>query len=172
MGKIFDNPAVAMDEAMLRPETQDLAVFVDGVDNIVEAQQQAARHYLEDGSIEDACPPLKALLNIMALGHHEGKDVQDPAIRAMFTRDYLLASDWYAARLKARQDRDLQRWERHCHDLESFLNMDSHQDVAVEMKVAERLQTAESKLASLKSPDYLAELVGTIGADLLGPYPG
>lgn len=171
MGKIFDNPAVAMDEAMLRPETQDLAVFVDGVDNIVEAQQHAARQYLDDGSIEDACPPLRALLNIMALGHHEGKDVHDPSIRGMFTREYLLGSDWYAARIRTRQDRDIQRWERHCHDLENFLNLESHQDVAAEMNLTLRLQTARSKLEKLRSGDSLTELVGTIGADLLGPYP-
>jgi hypothetical protein len=172
MGKIFDNPAVAMDEAMLRPETQDLAVFVDGVDNIVEAQQRAAQHYLDDGSIEDACPPLRALLHIMALGHYEGKDVHDPEIRALFTRECLLASDGYAARLKARQDRDIQRWERHCRDLRNFLNLDSHQDVAAEMNIAARLRRAQSKLESLTSPVYLESLTGTIGADLLGPYPG
>lgn len=171
MGKIFDNPAVAMDEAILKPETQDLAVFVDGVNNIVEAQQQAARHYLDDGSIEDACPPLKALLHIMATGSYQGRDVHDEGVRALFTRDYLLGSDWYRQRLEAKQRRDIALWERHCRELEAFLDLDSHQDVAAELDIAGRLRQAREKLESLRSPAYLDSLKGTIGADLLGAYP-
>jgi hypothetical protein len=168
MGKIFDNPAVAMDEAMLKPETQDLAVFVDGVHNIVEAQQQAAQHYLDDGSIEDACPPLRALLHIMAEGSYRGRDVHDPSIRALFTREYLLDCDWYRQRLAAKQRRDIALWERHCADLEAFLALDSHQDVAAEMDIAGRLRHAREKLESVRAPEYLEGLKGTIGADLLG----
>jgi hypothetical protein len=170
MGKIFDNPMVAMDEAMLKPETQDLAVFVDGVNNIVEAQQQAAQHYLDDGSIEDACPPLKALLHIMVHGHYQGKDVHDPEIRALFTLEHLLGSDWYRQRLAAKQRRDIQLWERHCHDLKAFLEKDSHRDVAEEMDIGGRLAHAQAMLDRVKRPDYLDSLKGTIGADLLGPY--
>lgn len=171
MGKIFDNPAVAMDEAMLKPETQSMAVFVDGINNIVEAQQLAAQHYLNDGSIEDACPPLKALLTIMATGVYQGQDVHHPAIRAMFTRDYLLASDWYWQRLQAKQQRDIALWQRHCDYLQNFLTQESHQDVISEMDIAGRLQKAQTTLDNIKTPAYLHSLKGTIGADLLGAYP-
>lgn len=99
LGKIFDNPNAVFTKDVLKPELQDLAVFADGVNNIVEAQQRVAQQYLDDGSVEDACPPLKALLHIMATGEYEGMDVHDPKIRAMFTRDYLLNSDWYRERL-------------------------------------------------------------------------
>ena len=58
-GRVFDHPARVFDEAFLRPETQDLDAFVDGINNITEAQQRVARQYFEDGSIEDACPPLR-----------------------------------------------------------------------------------------------------------------
>lgn len=171
MGKIFDNPAVVMDEAILKPETQNLAVFVDGVNNIVEAQQRAARMYLDDGSIDEACPPLKALLHIMATGHYRGMDVHHPDIRALFTRDYLLNSDWYRRRLEAKQQRDIALWERHCRDLQHFLRQETHGDVAAEMDIAGRLQKAQAMLDSLKAPAYLENLKGTIGADLLEAYP-
>ena len=171
MGKIFDNPTVAMDEAMLKPETQNLAVFVDGVDNIVEAQRQAAQRYLDDGGIEDACPPLRALLYIMATGSYRGKDVHHPDIRAMFTRAALLASDWYRLRLETRQRRDIALWERHCRDLQDFLARASHRDVAEDLDIAGRLAQAEAMLEQIRTPAYLDSLQGTIGADLLGVYP-
>ena len=168
MGKIFDNPAVAMDEAILRPESQDLDVFVDGVKNIVEAQQQAAENYIVDGSIEDACPPLKALLHIMARGHFEGKDVHDPDIRAMFSRDYLLNSRWYLDRLKIKQEREISLWKMHEAHLQEFLSQDSHQDVAMELDIKGKLIKVKERLNYLASQEYLDSLFGTIGADALG----
>jgi hypothetical protein len=170
IGKIFDNPAVAMDEAILKPETQSMDVFADGIDNIVEAQRQVAQRYLDDGSIDDACPPLKALLHIMATGSYQGKDVHHPDIRALFSRDALLASRWYQQRLETKRQRDLALWQRHCGNLQAFLQKDSHQDVAAELNIAGRLQKAQAMLAAIQSPAYLEQLKGTIGADLLGVY--
>src|SRR5439155_3854573 len=99
-GRVFDNPAKVFDPLILKPELQDLDAFADGVKNIAEAQQRVAQTYLDDGSIEDACPPLRALLTIMATGSYEQKDAHDPRFRAMFERERLLASDWYRARLE------------------------------------------------------------------------
>src|SRR5207237_2924612 len=67
-GRVFDNPSKVFDEAILKPETQDTEAFADGVKNITEAQQRVAAAYVEDGSIRDACPPLRALLALMATG--------------------------------------------------------------------------------------------------------
>ncbi|TAN50677.1 MAG: hypothetical protein EPN21_08315 [Methylococcaceae bacterium] len=170
MGKIFDNPAVAMDEAILKPETQDMAVYVDGINNIVEAQQRAAQHYLDDGSIEDACPPLKALLYIMASGVYQGKDVHHPDVRKLFSREYLLNSHWYALRLDTKQQRDIVLWQRHCDDLQAFLALEGYEDVAETLEIEARLQEARAKLAHCQSAAYRQSLQGTIGADLLGGY--
>jgi len=74
-----------------------------------EAQQRVATAYIEDGSIAEACPPLQALLTIMATGSFEGKDNRRPDIRKMFTRESLLASAWYRARLETKQRRDIAR---------------------------------------------------------------
>ena len=169
LGKIFDTPMAVFPDAMLRPEEQDLAVFVDGVENIVEAQQKVARHYLEDGSIEDACPPLKALLTIMATGSYEGKDAHHPEIRALFTRDALLASDWYQERLEEKQKRDARLWQRHVAYLENYANRPTHQDLVERFDIRSRLERAKARLAQVQDREYLAGLSGTLGADPLRP---
>ena len=73
-GRVFDNPSVVFTQPLLQPETQDMDSFVDGVNNIVEAQQRVALQYIEDGTVDDLCPPLQALLHIMAYGRHDGND--------------------------------------------------------------------------------------------------
>lgn len=169
LGKIFDTPMAVMPEAILRPEKQDLAVFVDGVDNIVEAQRRVAQRYLDDGSIEEACPPLKALLHIMASGQYEGKDVHHPAIRALFTREALLASDWYRERLEVKQARDVTLWQRHVDYLEVYAGRASHQDLVARFGIQDRLAAARARLELVKGTGYLNGLRGTLGADPLAP---
>ena len=113
MGKIFDNPTAVLTEGILKPETQNLNDYVDGIHNIVETQQKVAQQYIDDGSIADACPPIHALLHIMATGFYQNKDVHDPEIRALFTKENLLASDWYLERLKMKQTKDISLWKQH-----------------------------------------------------------
>ncbi|MGR8932329.1 MAG: hypothetical protein ACU836_17005 [Gammaproteobacteria bacterium] len=168
MGKIFDNPYAVFTDEILQPELQDLAVFVDGVNNIVETQQRVAQQYLDDGSIEDACPPLYALLHIMAYGHYKGMDAHHPEIRAMFTRDYLLKSDWYRERLEVKQRRDAALWERHVEYLDSIIQVGRH-GMPIE-ELWRRQQKAKQKLDRIKRSEYLQSLIGTLGADPIGPY--
>ncbi len=164
-GKIFDNPSAVFDEKILCPETQNMDDFVDGINNIVEAQQKVAQRYIEDGSIEQACPPLKALLYIMATGEFEGKDAHDPEIRAMFTKEALLSSDWYKQRLEVKQTRDIALWKKHITYLTNFLELGSHAEEALRLNISKRLNTAQEKLTQVSNTSYLEELVGTLGAD-------
>jgi hypothetical protein len=164
-GRVFDNPVSVFSEAILKPETQDAAVFADGVCNIIEAHERVARAYFEDGSIEDACPPLRALLNVMAHGHWDGKDASHPDFRALFTRDALLQSDWYKDRLRVKQARDVALWQRHVQRLTEFLALPSHHDEAGRLGIRERLTRAKAELERVSATDYLAQLQGTIGAD-------
>jgi hypothetical protein len=164
-GRVFDNPAKVFDEAILRPETQDLDSFVDGVDNVAEAQQRVARQYLEDGSVEELCPPLRALVTVMATGSWEGKTARDPALRAMFTKESLLASDWYRRRLETKQRRDQGLWRRHREYLSAFLSRPIYADEARRLGIGDRLKLVEAKLGEASSPLYLDGLVGTLGAD-------
>ncbi|HET9933062.1 MAG TPA: hypothetical protein VFQ35_20305, partial [Polyangiaceae bacterium] len=165
LGRVFDNPADVLTEEILKPETQDLRVFVDGIENIVDAQRRVAEAYFADGSIDDACPPLRALLHIMAHGHYEGKDAQHPEVRALFSREALLASDWYRERLRTKQERDVELWRRHVRALTDFLAQPGHHDEAVRLGIPERLAKAKAELERVSSPSYLAGLEGTIGAD-------
>jgi hypothetical protein len=169
LGKIFDNPGAAFTDSILRPESQDLECFVDGINNIVEAQQRVALQYLEDGSIEEACPPLRALLLVMATGSYEGKDAHHPEFRAMFTRESLLASTWYRERLEVKQRRDIALWTRHVTSLRNFLNNGKYADEVARLGIGERLQTAIRKLEQVSRQSYLDSLVGTLGADPLAP---
>ena len=172
LGKIFDIPDMVFTDKILRPETQDLDAFADGVNNIVETQQRVARQYLDDGSIEDACPPLQALLHIMVEGEYKGMDAHHPEFRAMFSRDYLLTSDWYRERLEIKQERNAALWRRHIQALQRFLDLPSHSDEAERMQIGKRVLAAQERLKQIGSVDYLEGLVGTIGADPLRPAQG
>ena len=150
LGRIFELPGSVFPEELLKPEKQDLPNYVAGIEAICEAQRTVALNYFEDGSVDAACPPIRALLHIMAHGHYESKGVDDPSIRALFTREALLASDWYAERLTTKQKRDVALWRRHVTSLEAS-GLDA--------------TAARTELARVSSPAYLAELSGTIGAD-------
>ena len=164
-GRLFDNPTAVFDEAMLKPETQSMPAYVDGIENIVEAQRRVALQYFEDGSIADACPPIAAVLHIMAHGNWNGMDAQHPEVRKLFTKEYLLNCDWYKARLKEKQTRDVALWRRHVTYLRSFLSKASHAEPTRRLNLKQRLMRAEKMLAEVSNPDYLERIWGTLGAD-------
>ena len=166
-GRVFDNPNKVFDNAILRPETQNEAAFADGILFIAEAQERIARTYFEDGSVDLACPPLKALLHIMIEGHYDGKTISDPAIREMFTLESMLTSNWYAERLRLRQLREQQLWQRHVQALETFQNSTEYAEEKVAMRISDRLEAARQQLSRVLAPEYLSELQGTLGADRL-----
>lgn len=165
IGKIFDNPNVVFDETLLEPEKQGMDAYIDGICNIVEAQQRVASGYIDDGTVEDACPPLKALIYIMAEGQYNGKDISHPDIREMFTAEALMASDWYQQRLLIEQERNIklcQRHEAYISDvLESSLAIDNEEKADLEHKLHEVRQ----QLDYYNSPGYLQSLHGSLGAD-------
>jgi phosphoenolpyruvate carboxykinase (diphosphate) len=162
-GRVFNHPHVVFTEEMLRPELQSMAVFVDGMDNICETHRRVAQSYFDDGTIELACPPLRALLHIMAGRGHGGPGLDAPEFRTLFTRESLLTSDWYAQRLAAKQKADIALWERHVHSLEFVLDQPTHADVASRLQLKERLPHARTELARVATDAYRQSLIGTIG---------
>ena len=164
-GRMFNHPHVVLTEEMLKPELQDLALFADGLETIVATQKHVAAHYFDDGSIEWACPPLRALLHIMRDGQFEGQKLDHPDIRGLFTRDHLLANAWYEDRLKAKQRADLQLWQRHIAYLEKFLAKPNYADEADRLGIRERLPRARAMLDRVKLPAYLDHLRGSIGLE-------
>jgi hypothetical protein len=168
-GRLFNYPHAVFTGEILRPEQQDPAVFADGMDNIVATHKQTAASYFADGSIEMACPPLKCLLHIMARGAHEGRDEKHPEIRALFTRESILASDWYAARLDAKQQHDLRLWRDRAACLENFIKKKHYGEEAQRLGLAAKLEFARQMYRNAKSPDCAADLRGTIGLQPLPP---
>lgn len=167
MNRLFDEPLAVFDEKMLKPELQDMEQYVDGINNIVEAERKVALKYFEEGSVESAIPPLKALLYIMAYGEYEGKTVDDPEIRKMFDCDYVLSSDWYKERLIIKQQRDVNLVERQLSYITEFRNKPENANCINDLRIDYKISKLKERLNFLKSEDYLKSLVGTIGADPL-----
>ncbi len=162
--RIFDNPDKVFDSHILQPEKQDPASYADGVKYIMEAYERVALQYFEDGSIEDACPPLRALLSIMAHGQYEGMDETDPQVREMFTLDSLLKGDWYHNRLLRKQQRDIELWTKLLANSENALAHSERFDAPFLTELATRRAHAQRELAHVQRAEYLDELVGTLGA--------
>jgi hypothetical protein len=164
-GRIFSAAETVFTEEMLKPELQSMEDFIDGLDNIIETQRTVALNYFQDGGIDAACPPLKALLHIMAYGEHEGKNLHHPDIRALFSREAMLESEWYQARLDAKVSVDKALWERHIAYLESFLAKPNYQSELRRLRIQERLDKARSSRDHVHSAAYRQSLVGMIGTD-------
>ena len=164
-GKVFDNPIIVFDEAMLKPETQDMSAYVDGINNISEAQQKVAEAYFKDGSINNACPPLQALLHIMAYGEYEGKKIDDPSIRNMFTREYLIQSDWYQERLRIKQKRDAALWKMNREYVEQKMDEMPENETEDWARLQGRIEKADEMFEWVCSQSYLESLQGSLGAD-------
>jgi hypothetical protein len=103
--------------------------------------------------------------------HYEGKDLADPGIRALFTRESVLSSDWYRQRLMTKQQVDVRLWKRHVGYLERFLRNPSYALEAERLGVAARLEHALTECGRMQEPAYLESLVGMTGAEPSVPVP-
>ena len=95
LGRIFSHPDAVFTDEILRPETQDMEVFAEGIDNVVATQKRVAQQYFDDGSVDFACPPLRAVLHIMKDGRFEGNRLDSPEVRRLFDGETIRTSDWY-----------------------------------------------------------------------------
>jgi hypothetical protein len=87
--------------------------------------------------------------------------IENPRLRAMFTREHLLSSEWYNERLRVKQARDIALWRRHLAALEAFRGWSGSKSLDVEARLAQ----ARRQMARVSAVAYLGELAGTIGAD-------
>src|SRR5690606_25057859 len=147
----FSEPRSVFTEEMLRPELQGREEYVEAIRNIASTQRNVALSYFEDGGIETAIPPLKALLHIMAHGEYEGKTIHDPGIRGLFDRDAVLASGWYRERLVAKKDLRARTIRGHVVALEEFLDRKHYEKEAERLRLAERLAQTKAALAALEA---------------------
>ncbi|MCC6495966.1 MAG: hypothetical protein IT193_06865 [Propionibacteriaceae bacterium] len=163
-GRIFLHPHAVFTEEMLRPELQDADVFAESMATMVTTHQRVAKAYFDDGTIALAIPPLRALLEIMAHGHSaEGWDLDSAGFRALFGRDYIVASDWYGARLDAKQAAAATRAAAGLAGLEKFLSTPGNEEPSERLDVTARIKAAEAEYARFSSPEYRTSIVGTVG---------
>ena len=112
------------------------------------SKQKPGRAHLRfaDGTIDLACPPLKALLEIMAYGKTaDGYGLDTPEVRSQFTRESVLASDWYAARLDAKQQSDEDRLKRAVAGLYEFIDAADNAGVVKRLGLLARREQVQAE---------------------------
>ena len=99
---------------------------------------------------ELACPPLRAVLSILATGSFEGKTADDPDVRGFCLHE---TRCWPAIgtslRLKEKQTRDKAHWSDCVERLKQYMSTADHQESTDELHLAERLEYATSQLGGL-----------------------
>ncbi len=167
LGRIFDTPSSVFAEDMLRPELQSMPDFVDGLRNITEAQAASAAGYFEDGSVEAAIPPLKAVLHVMAKGHYEGRSIRDPEVRALFDRESVIASTWYRERLEGYRVRESAYIATSVERLRRYLAESAEAGSVAAHRARAELARTEERREVLGEAAYIDMIVGSIGLDPL-----
>lgn len=163
-GRIFNSPNIVFTNEMLRPETQSLGLFVEGIESLMSTHKRVALGYIEDGTVDQLCPPLQALVNIMAYGSTNGMTLKTPEFRAMFERDSVVTSDWYRKRLLTFQRNEIALYQRHLKALESFKSKPIYSDLVESMAIKDRLKFVKDRLKICRSAKYVTMLEGTLGA--------
>ena len=123
-----------------------------------------ARLYFEDGSADAVCPPVKALLSIMAFGEHDGLLAGSPEFRRMFTREAVLSSDWYHARLEAARSQAVRRCERILNHVAATRSSDKTGEISARLGLPDREEVVRKEMERKRGEEYLSLLHGAIGA--------
>ena len=107
---------------------------------------------------------MRALLEIMAEGRsREGWTLTSPEFRALFERENILSSSWYAQRLDAKVARDLAQADLAIADLTRFSTAQGNEEVIARLDIEGRLARARAWRDEVTSPTYREQLVGTLG---------
>ncbi|ELP84304.1 hypothetical protein EIN_065890 [Entamoeba invadens IP1] len=160
---IFTAPNSVMPEDFLKPEKQDLAIYADSYEYMAQTDKGIAGNYIEDGTVEGACPPLKALLYIMANGSYNGMTIESKEFRDLFDPKAVFASEWYKLRLQTRQKVEEKKLNK---DL-TYLNKMLANRPRIADKINEQIKEVKEELAYISSEQYLQDIDGSIGTD---PY--
>ena len=158
---------------MLRPELQSIDDFAEGIANIAEAQAKAARDYFEDGSADEAIPPLRAILHVMAEGIRRQERTR-PRNRGLFDRDHVFGSDWYKERLERYRDNEIDYVSVSLERLRRYLADSAEAGSVAARRARSELARTEERMSALSEPGYLDLIKGSIGLDPLfrGPASG
>ena len=96
-------------------------------------------------------------------GTWDGHSLESPELRRLFTREHLLESAWYAARLDAQKQQDEQLAARQVDALAKFLMRPQYSDEATRLGIPDRLDRARRRLNAARDPGYPQMLIGTLG---------
>ncbi len=163
-GRIFLHPHVVFTEQMLRPELQDMDTFAEAMNIIVATHRRVAQTYIDDGTIALAVPPVRSLLEIMATGvSAEDETLDDPDFRNTFTRDSVLASDWYAERLASQRNSDMAYAERAIAAMADFTSKELHQDTSERLGLIAKSAAVKARLEDLTADETGHTYAGTLG---------
>ena len=116
LGRIFTDPVSVFPEDMLNPNYR-IPSIRRRLNNLVEAGKLVAQSISTMAQLK-ACPPLRALLEVMFHGNWEGKGLLDR--RSVFRSAKILASDWYEERLKTRLSVTKKYWSERVDYLDNF----------------------------------------------------
>ena len=84
-------------------------------------------------------------------------------LRALFERENILSSSWYAERLDAKVARDSHQAQQAIEDLTRFYTAENNEEVIERLGIEGRLAEARAWLDKVSSPAYREHLVGTLG---------
>lgn len=101
----------------------------------------------------------------MAYGNYQGMTIESPPFRQLFSREALLASDWYQRRLQLKQQRDIALWQLNHHYLEQKFAEQPLSDLESRDYLLQQLQRSQQMIDTVASEAYLQRLHGTLGAD-------
>ncbi|KAL7719815.1 Uncharacterized protein QTN25_002936 [Entamoeba marina] len=160
---LFSVPASVMPEDFLKPELQGAEIYADSYEFITQTDKGIAGNYIKDGTVEGACPPLKALIYIMANGEYNGMDRFSPEFRDMFKPENILKSEWYKERLTTRQNNEVAKLKK---DL-AYLQKNVEGKPRIAGIIQQRIEEVTKELEYVESKQYLEDIDGTIGTD---PY--
>jgi hypothetical protein len=159
-GRVLSCPDSLFTNEILRPEEQDPHIFADSMSNIIESHKNAAGIIMSSTDIAHAIPPLKALLDIMYYGQHNGLTPSSKDFREMFKRENVINSDWYLTRLVNKQTHYANHLKQGMQYLQTFAK--SHKDndkLNIEAKITEIC----NELPYVNSSEYVKNLIGTTG---------
>lgn len=185
-GRVFLTSDSTWSNDQIKPWEQNSELYVEGKKTLNRFKKEIALKYFNDGSIELASQPLKAILHMMAFDKYEftpppandddtsrivEKVVwtrESPEYRALFTSEAIFNSAEYLNAIKEARRRDVELYTQQVTTLESFINGNqnnlTHSDLN---EYTTRLGRLKQKKEWAESNQHIDYIMGSIGADNL-----
>lgn len=100
----------------------------------------------------------------MVYGEYKGHTIDEDSVRDLFKKETVLSSDWYADRLKNKQNIDTDLLKKKINNIEYFIKNPVNKSLIQEFCYKERLESAKIIYNYYMSDVYLESLIGTLGA--------